>query len=201
MPKIPKSKKALDIARKAGMLRAHELTRQGIPRVYLQRLEQQGLLVREARGLYAHPDAKVTENHTLAEAAMRVSHGIVCLLSALRFHGLTTQNPSEVWLAIGWKARSPKKDTLPLRIFRMSGKALMEGIEQHRIESVNVRIYNPAKTVADCFKYRNKIGLDVALEAFRDYRRKHHAGMDELWYFAKICRVERVMRPYLEALT
>jgi len=201
MPKISKSKKVLDIARKAGMFRAHELTKQGIPRVYLQRLEQQGLLVREARGLYVHPDAKITENHSLAEAAKRVSHGVVCLLSALRFHGLTTQNPSEVWLAIGWKARAPKRDTQPLRIVRMSGKALTEGVEQHQIEGVSVKIYNPAKTVADCFKYRNKVGLDAALEALRDYRRKYRAGMDELWYFANTCRVARKIEPYLQMLT
>ncbi|HBA41178.1 MAG TPA: transcriptional regulator [Deltaproteobacteria bacterium] len=201
MPKVSKSKKVLDIARKAGMFRAHELAKQGIPRVYLQRLEQQGLLVREARGLYRVPNAKITENHSLAEAAKRVSHGVLCLLSALRFHGLTTQNPSEIWLAIGWKTRAPKKDTQPLRIVRMSGKALTEGVEQHQIEGVSVKIYNPAKTVADCFKYRNKVGLDAALEALRDYRRKHRGGMDELWRFAKICRVARVMRPYLEALS
>ena len=200
MSKVSKSKKVLDIARKAGILRAHELSKHGIPRVYLQRLEQQGLLVREARGLYVHPDAKITENHSLAEAAKRVSHGVVCLLSALRFHGLTTQAPSEIWLAIAWKARAPKRDTQPLRIVRMSGKALTEGVEQHQIEGVSVKIYNPAKTVADCFKYRNKVGLDVALEALRDYRRKHRAGMDKLWYFANICRVARIMQPYLEAL-
>ncbi|MBI2348486.1 MAG: transcriptional regulator, partial [Deltaproteobacteria bacterium] len=99
-----------------------------------------------------------------------------------------------------WKARAPKKDTLPLRIVRMSGKALTEGIEQHQIEGVAVRVYSPAKTVADCFKYRNKIGLDVALEALRDYRQKYRGGMDELWRYAKICRVERVIRPYVEAL-
>src|SRR3989338_1891039 len=201
MAKVPKSKQVLDIAGKAGMLRAHELSKQGIPRVYLQRLEERGFLVREARGLYRVPNAKITENHSLAEAAKRVSHGAVCLLSALRFHGLTTQAPSEVWLAIGWKARAPKKDTQQLRIVRMSGKALTEGVEQHQIEGVSVKIYNPAKTVADCFKYRNKVGLDVALEALRDYKQTYRGGMDELWRFAKICRVARVMRPYLQALS
>ena len=157
--------------------------------------------MREARGLYAHPDAKVTENHSLAEASKRVSHGVICLLSALRFHGLTTQNPSEVWLALDWKARAPKNGKLPLRIVRMSGKAFTEGLEEHQIETVNVRVYKPAKTVADCFKYRNKIGLDVALEALREYRRRYRGGMDELWSYAHICRVARVMRPYLEALS
>lgn len=200
MPKVPKSKKVLDIARKAGIFRAHELGKQGIPRVYLQRLEERGFLVREARGLYRVQNAKITENHSIAEAAKRVSHGVVCLLSALRFHKLTTQAPSEIWLAIGWKARAPKTDAQPLRIVRMSGKALTEGVEEHQIEGVSVKIYSPAKTVADCFKYRNKIGLDVAMEALRDYRRKHRAGMDELWYFANICRVAKVIRPYLEAV-
>lgn len=201
MAKVPKSKRVLHIARKAGIFRAHELSKQGIPRVYLQRLEERGFLVREARGLYRVPNAKITENHSLAEAAKRVSHGVVCLLSALRFHGLTTQAPSEVWLAIGWKARAPKADAQPLRIVRMSGNALTEGVEPHEIEGVAVKIYSPAKTVADCFKYRNKIGLDVALEALRDYRQKYRGGMDKLWRYAKICRVERVMRPYLEALS
>ena len=135
------------------------------------------------------------------EACKRVPRGVVCLLSALQFHKLTTQAPSEVWLALDRKARAPREGGQPLRFVRMSGRALTEGIEDHRIEGVAVKVYKPAKTVADCFKYRNKIGLDVALEALRDYRQKHRAGMDELWRFAKICRVERVMRPYLEALT
>ena len=124
----------------------------------------------------------------------------MCLLSALRFHGLTTQAPSEVWIALDPKAWKPKADGLPLRVVRMSGKALVEGVKEHQIEGVMVRVYNPAKTVADCFKYRNKIGLDVALEALRDYQHKLRAGRDDLWRYAKICRVARVMRPYLEAL-
>ena len=201
MPRTSKSNQVLNIVRKSGILRPRDLASRSIPRTYLQRLHEHGLLVKEARGLYKLPDAEVTENHSLAEACKRVPRGVVCLLSALQFHKLTTQAPSEVWLALDRKARAPRERGQPLRLVRMSGKALTDGVEEHRIEGVAVKVYKPAKTVADCFKYRNKIGLDVALEALRDYRQKHRAGMDELWRFAKICRVERVMRPYLEALT
>jgi predicted transcriptional regulator of viral defense system len=200
MPKASKSKQLLDMARKAGMLRPRDLASRNIPRTYLKRLHDRGLLVKETRGLYKLPDAEVTENHSLAEACKRVPRGVVCLLSALQFHKLTTQAPSEVWLALDRKARAPKNGGQPLRIVRMSGRALTEGIEENRIEGVAVQVYKPAKTVADCFKYRNKIGLDVALEALRDYRQKHRGGMDELWRFAKMCRVEKIMQPYLEAL-
>jgi len=200
MAKASKSKQVLDLARKAGILRPRDLAPQRIPRTYLQRLEERGLLVKETRGQYKLPDAKVTENHGLAEACKRVPRGVICLLSALQFHKLTTQAPSEVWLALDRKARAPKNGGQPLRLVRMSGKALTEGVEDHRIEGVAVKVYQPAKTVADCFKYRNKIGLDIALEALRDFKHKHRSGMDDLWRYAKICRVERVMRPYLEAL-
>ena len=200
MAKASKSKQVLDLARKAGILRPRDLATQDIPRIYLKRLEERGLLVKETRGIYTLPDAKVTENHSLAEASKRVPRGVICLLSSLQFHKLTTQAPSEVWLALDRKARAPRDGGQPLRIVRMSGKALTEGVEEHRIEGVAVKVYQPAKTVADCFKYRNKIGLDVALESLRDYRKKHRSGMDELWRLAKICHVERVMRPYLEAL-
>ncbi len=201
MPKTSKSNQILNIVRKSGILRPRDLASRSIPRTYLKRLHEQGLLVKEARGLYKLPDAEITEHHSLAEACKRVPRGVVCLLSALQFHKLTTQAPSEVWLALDRKARAPRAGGQPLRLVRMSGKALTEGVEQHRIEGVAVKVYKPAKTVADCFKYRNKIGLDVALEGLRDYRQKHRSGMDELWRFAKLCRVERVMRPYLEALT
>jgi predicted transcriptional regulator of viral defense system len=201
MSKTSKSNRVLSIVRKSGILRPRDLADHGIPRTYLQRLEEQGLLVKETRGLYKLPDAKITEQHSLAEACKRVPHAVVALLSALQFHKLTTQAPSEVWLAIDRKARAPREGGQPLRLVRMSGKALTEGVEEHLIDGVTIKVYKPAKTVVDCFKYRNKIGLDVALEALRDYRQKYRSGMDELYRFAKICRVERVMRPYLEALT
>lgn len=199
MARRTKSEQVLERARKVGVLRARDLARTGIPHVYLRRLHERGLLVRSGRGLYTLSTHEVSANHSLAQAAAQVPRGVVCLLSALRFHGLTTQAPAEVWLAIDWKARAPKSDSLALRIVRMSGEALRAGVEEHEVEGITVRVFSAAKTVADCFKFRNKIGLDVALEALRDYRRTHRAGMDALWRFARICRVAEVMRPYLEA--
>ena len=125
--------------------------------------------------------------------------GVICLLSALVYHKLGTQLPAEVWLAIGQKSRTPRIGSLPVHVVRFSGRALTEGIEEHVIRGVRIRVTTPAKTVADCFKFRNKIGLEVALEALRDFRRRHRRSMDELWRQAEICRVARVMRPYLEA--
>lgn len=196
-----KIRNALEIARKAGVIRPKDLAAQGIPTVYLHRLTRRGLLVQSGRGLYRVPGADLTANHGLAEAAKRIPRGVVCLLSALRFHELTTQTPHEVWLALDGKARSPRPDWPPLRVVRMSGNALTDGIEEHRIEGVLVHVYNPAKTVADCFKYRNKIGLDVALEALHDAWRQRRVTMDDLWRYAGVCRVASVMRPYLEAMT
>jgi predicted transcriptional regulator of viral defense system len=158
------------------------------------------LVRRVGRGLYTLANADAGEHYSLAEACKRIPQGVVCLISALRFHGLTTQAPFEVWMAIDVKARKPKKDNLPLHIVRFSGKSLRTGIEEHAIQGVPVRVYSPAKTVADCFKYRNKIGLDVALEALRECWRERRCTMDDLWYYAKICRVANVMRPYLESL-
>jgi predicted transcriptional regulator of viral defense system len=196
---MDRTQQILEIVAEAGVLRPRDLDAHGIPRIYLGRLCERGLLDRVGRGLYVLPDADVSEHHTLAEAGKRVPHGVVCLLSALRFHGLTTQSPSEVWLAIESKAWRPQVDHPPLRFVRFSERTLEAGVEEHSIEGVLVRIYNPAKTVADCFKYRNKIGLDVALEALRDCRRLRKCSNDELWHYAKICRVANVMRPYMEA--
>ena len=196
-----KTGQVLEYAQNRGVLRARDLEVHGLHREYLRRLESQGLLMRSGRGIYTLVDTELTENHSLAEASQRVPHGIVCLLSALRFHGITTQAPFEVWMAIDRKARPPKEDILPMRIVCMSGSALRLGVEEHQIEGVAVQIYNRAKTVADCFKYRNKIGLDVALEALRECWRERYSTIDELWYYAKICRVSNVMRPYLESLT
>jgi len=193
-------KKVLALVRKGGILRPRDLQVKGLPSDYLWRLHKQGKLEKVGRGMYASQDAELSEHQTVVQAALRVPHGIVCLLSALRFHDLTTQSPFEIWMAIDVKARAPKEDIIPLRIVRFSGKALTSGVEIYTIEGVNVKVYKPAKTVADCFKYRNKIGLDVAIEALRDCWRKKLATSDELWHYAKICRVARVMRPYLESV-
>jgi predicted transcriptional regulator of viral defense system len=162
---------------------------------------QQGLVTREGRGLYIAVDAQATAHHTLAGAAKRVPGGVICLLSALRFHDMTTQSPHQVWMAIGEKARRPRVDHPPLRIVRFSERALKHGVQSHKIEGVSIRVFTPAKTVADCFKYRNKIGLDVALEALRDCRKNRKATIDQLWEAAKVCRVSKVMQPYLESLS
>src|ERR1700752_445640 len=193
-------KKVLDFVRKGGILRPQYLQRKGLPSDYLWRLHKQGKLEKVGRGLYAVQGAELSEHQTVVQAALRVPHGVVCLLSALRFHDFTTQSTFEVWMAIDVKARAPKEEIIPLRIVRFSGKALTAGVETHTIEGAAVKVYNPAKTVADCFKYRNKIGLDVAIEALRECWRKKLATSDELWRYAKVCRVARVMRPYLESV-
>ena len=195
------AERILRSARAKGVLRPRDLVRSGIPRSAFARLHEQGRLVRLARGLYAVPDnVAQTEHQSLVEVAKRIPHGTLCLLSALRFHNLTTQSPFDVWIAIDRKAWRPQIPYPALRIFRFSGRALTAGVETHTIQGVKVRVYNPAKTVADCFKYRNKIGIDVALEALRDTWRSRRATMDQLTRFARICRVEQVMRPYLESL-
>jgi predicted transcriptional regulator of viral defense system len=190
----------LDLARARGVLRPRELAELGLSREVLRRLEADGLLERRARGVYLPTGVDRSEHETLAVSAARVPHGVVCLLSALRFHALTTQNPSEIWLAIDRRARLPKEPDLPLHIVRFSGEALSAGVATHEIDRISVQVYAPAKTVADCFKYRRKIGLDVALEALREYLRSPGRSMDELWTYAGICRVQKVMRPYLEAM-
>lgn len=195
---ISKREAVLDLAQKQGVLSAKDLEARSIPPAYLWQLYQDGKLERAGRGLYYLPEAELTEHHSLVEAAHRVPRGVICLLSALRFHELTTQAPRKVWLAIDRKAHLPKSDDLPLHIVRFSGEALSEGIEEHLIEGVQVKIYCPAKTVADCFKYRNKIGLDVAIESLRESLRERRAGVDDIWKYAQICRVANVMRPYLE---
>ena len=198
--KQTKTARVLDLARTQGMLRPRDLAKHGLHQEILRRLVAQGLLLRHARGIYTLTNATLTENHSLAAVCKRVPDGVICLLSALQFHALTTQSPFEVWLTIDGKARAPRSDTVSLRIIRATGQGLTYGIEVHRIEGVPVRIYSAAKTVADCFKHRNKIGLDVALEALRDCRRKKKASADDIWRAAEVCRVTNVMRPYMEAM-
>jgi len=191
---------ALEIIRELGIVRPVDLEARGISRGVLYRLVRDDLVVREARGIYVASQHPYSAEHTLAHVAKRVPAGVFCLLTALRFHELTTQNPAEVWIALHEKARKPRLDYPRLRVARFSGPALKEGIETHRLENVEVRVYSAAKTVADCFKYRNKVGIDVAVEALRDYHRSHRGGANELARFARICRVSRVMQPYLDAI-
>lgn len=191
-------RKVLEAVKRLQIARPRDLDSLGIRRESLRPLLKRGALIRVSRGLYTVPNAEASSHRSLAEVTKIVPHGIVCLLSALRYHGLTTQAPSEVWLAIdvhGWK---PRNTPFPVRIVYSSGPALTEGIEIHKVDGVPVRIYSAAKTVVDCFKYRSKIGSEVAVEALKDYLKRHRRGADALWHFAKICRVSNVMRPYLE---
>lgn len=192
--------RALALARERGTITTRDLVEAGIHRQTLTRLVREGELERISRGSYRLPSASVTEYHGLVLAALSVPKGIVCLLSALSFHDLGTQVPSEVWLAVDRRARRPVVSYPPLRIVRFSGDSLKEGVETHRIEGVDVRITSVAKTIADLFKYRNKIGLDVALEALREGWRDRRFTIEELDRVARVCRVQSVMRPYVEGI-
>jgi predicted transcriptional regulator of viral defense system len=194
-----RTEQVLDIARKKGIIRASDIEAAGISRNYLYILCKAGQLLKTARGLYTLPDAPVTEHSTLAEVAKRVPNSIVCLISALSFHGLTTQIPHEVWIAVPRGSWRPDIEYPPLNLTYVSGDAYLFGAREHDINGVAVKVYSPAKTVADCFKFRSKVGLDVAIEALRDAWRSRKASMDELMEAAKICKVSKVMRPYLEA--
>jgi predicted transcriptional regulator of viral defense system len=191
----------LALAQRRPLLRARDLAEQGLPTVVLSRLVSAHKLERVARGVYSLPGRALSEHRSLAEVTLRVPRGVVCLLSALRVHGIGTQAPFEVWMAIPPHSPTPKLDQPALRVVRMSGPALTEGVDRIEIDGVQVPIFNAAKTVVDCFKYRNKIGLDVALEALRDGWSQRKLSMDSLWHYATVDRVANVMRPYLESVT
>lgn len=191
----------LKLARSRPLLRARDLKAQGIPTIALTRLVAAGKIERVARGLYSQPSRSISAHRSLAEASLRVPRGVVCLLSALRVHEIGTQAPFEVWMAIPQRMVAPRLDQPTLRVVRMSEPALAAGIQTVVVDGVRVPVFNPAKTVADCFKYRNKIGLDVALEALHEGWRQKRFAMDELSHYATINRVANVMRPYLESLT
>jgi len=185
---------------KHGIVRPRDIEAIGLPREYLVRLHRQGKLNRPGRGIYTLPNANVTEHHSYAEVAKRVPNAAICLLSALVFHEIATQSPASVWIALSKGARTPALASPSLRIVRLSGPSLTEGIDKHQVEGVTVRVYSAAKTVADCFKFRNKIGLDVAIEALKDCLRQKKASVNEICSYAKVCRVSNVIRPYMEAL-
>jgi predicted transcriptional regulator of viral defense system len=193
-------RKVLKLTRKLGVLRPRDLESVGVPRVYLKQLVESGELLKTGRGLYVAAGTDLTENHSLAEAAKLSPKGVICLLSALRFHGLTTENPAAVWIAIPRGARPPKSGAPALRPMRFSGQMMTAGIERHDIQGVSVPVYCVAKTVADCFRFRNRIGVNIAVEALRDAWRNKKVTADELWKHAKICRVLNVMRPYFDSL-
>ena len=188
------------LLKKRGILRVRELAALGFPASYLKELAARGRARRQTRGAYIHPDTDIPSHYSLALACKKVPRGVICLLSALRYHEIGTQNPREVWMAIDRKDWSPKTEYPRLRIARFSGAALEAGIETAGGGAFPIRVYCPAKTVADCFKYRQKIGIDVAVEALKSGWRERRFTMAELTRYARICRVEKVMTPYLEAI-
>jgi predicted transcriptional regulator of viral defense system len=190
-----------ELASRYALLRTRDFERFGVPRYSLGAMVEQGHWERCGHGLYRSLRRDPHPHHSLVEVASRAPRGVVCLLSALRFHELTTERSSEVWLALPRNCWRPEMETVPLRILRFSGLAYEEGIEVHRIEGVDVRVYSVAKTIADCFKFRNQLGISVAIEALRDGWRTRKVDSEELWRCAKACRVSNVIRPYLEAVT
>lgn len=194
------SERLLEIAEEKKLIKPKDLVAEKIPTVYLSRLVKQGKLMQVGKGLYSLSETQFDENQSLLEVQHLVPKGVFCLLTALQFHNLTTQNPFQIWLAVDRNAAVPRIRSVQNRIFRMSGEMFSTGIEEHQVEGGTIRVYSPAKTVADCFKYRNKVGLDVAMEALRDAWRKRLITMDELWRFAEINRVAKVMLPYAQML-
>ena len=191
----------LRLARARKLLRARDVTQKGLPTITLTRLVQAGKLERVARGLYGLPGAPTSEHRSLAEVSARVPKGVICLLSALRVHEIGTQAPFEVWLAIPQHMVAPRLDQPAIRVVRMSYEALASGVERRIIDGIKVPVFTAARTVVDCFKFRNKIGLDVALEALRDGWSQRKFTLDDLWRHATSGRVANVMRPYIEAIT
>ena len=194
------AQRILSLARQKGLLRASDLDAIEAPRVVLTRLIEGGLLERVSRGLYRLPSHPGSEHEGLATIAAKVPQAVFCLLTALQFHELTTQLPRQVWIAMPRGSHVPRLDYPPIKMVQMTGAVYTAGIEEHLRDGVTLRVYSAAKTVADCFKHRNKIGLDVALEALKDARAERMASADDLWRYAKVCRVANVMRPYLEAI-
>jgi len=195
-----KIKQVMAYLKAHSVVRPRDMDRLGLPRTYLNRLANQGVIEKIGRGLYQWPEKDLGRFHSLIEVAQKAPNGVVALLSALNFYDLTTQNPNKIWLAIDRKAWRPEISYPPVRFLTMSSEVLKAGVELHDIEGVSLKVFCPAKTVADCFKYRNKIGLDVALEALREGWSARKFTMDELLHYAEICRVKKVMQPYLESL-
>lgn len=192
--------KILELLKGSAFVRSRDLNKHGLPRTALMRLVRKGRVVRAQRGLYMLPGGPETEYISLLEAANKVPGGVICLLTALRFHEIGTQDPYQVWIAIGRKAAKPRIGNTLVRIVRFSGASLLYGVEEHKILGTNLRVTDPAKTVADCFKYRNKVGLDVAIEALKEGYRARRFSSDELYQAALVCRIWKVIKPYAEAI-
>lgn len=194
------NQRVLDLASHKGLLRASDLDAIHAPRVVLTRLTAAGLLEKVGRGLYRIPEYQGSEHETLVTVATKVPQAVFCLLTALQFHELTTQLPRQIWIAMPRGSHAPRLDYPPIKMVQFTGEAYKAGVEEVERDGVKLRVYGVAKTVADCFKHRNKIGLDVALEALKDARTRNKASVDDIWRFAKVCRVANVIRPYLESI-
>ena len=192
--------RAIALIQERPVVRARDFSEAGIPRNYLQRLTTEGVLVQVGRGLYEAAVRQASAGSSLAEVALWSPKATIALLSALRVHELTTQSPHEIWVLLGAKDWAPLAAPSRLRIVRASGEALTAGVEHRLIDGVDVAITNPAKTIADCFKYRSKVGVDVAIEALRDGLKRRIVKLPALWDYARICRVQSVMKPYVEAM-
>lgn len=192
---------AQTVLKARGIARLAELRAEGVTAATMSRMERDGEVLRLARGLYQLPDAPLDAHHSLAEAAKRVPKGVVCLVSALAFHQLTDQLPRQVWIAIGQKDWAPKADGAPVRLVRFTDRLLTEGVESHTVEGVPIKVFGVAKTIADCFRYRNKIGLSVAIEGLQEALRQRKSTPGEIARQAERGTVATVIRPYLEALT
>lgn len=200
-PSEEKVRQAVEIFRsRGGVLRTHQARKAGIHPRTLYAMRDQGILERLSRGLYRLAEAGPARNPDLVTVCARAPDAVICLISALDFHHLTTQVPHAVYIAVQTGAREPRIEQPPVEVFEFGGKAFSEGIEVHEMDGVSVRVYGPEKTLADCFKYRNKIGLDTAVEALRLYADRNEVRPDAIMRYARICRVAEVMRPYLEAL-
>lgn len=186
--------------RSGGFMRMSAAVRAGVHRDTLRAMVERGDLEKLSRGLYRLIDFPTPTHPDLAAVAVKVPQGVICLISALAYHELTTQIPHEVYLAIDRNSEPPRIDFPPVRTFRFSGVAFTEGVERHKVDSVTLRVYSREKTIADCFKFRNKIGLDTCIEALRRYRESRGFNPDVLLRYAAVCRVKQVMRPYIEAV-
>lgn len=196
----PTIKKALQVFEKNTVMRSTEVFAHGVQPRTLYEMRDSGLLIQEGRGLYRLADAQIWSDPDLAIVSLRIPKGVVCLISALYFHQLTTQIPHEVYLALPKDSEKPRLQHPPIRFFWVSPEPFKAGIEKHTIDNVEVKVYSVAKTIADCFKFRNKIGMDVALEALREGLNQRRCIPEQILRFARINRVERIMLPYLESL-
>ncbi|MEI6547023.1 MAG: type IV toxin-antitoxin system AbiEi family antitoxin domain-containing protein [Burkholderiales bacterium] len=194
------TKRVLALVGQKGLLRASDLDAIDAPRIVLTRLTAAGLLERVGRGLYRLPDSQGSEHESLVTVATKMPQAVFCLLTALQFHELTTQLPRQIWIAMPRGSHPPRFDYPPIKMVQFTGEAYTAGVEEIERDGIKLRVYGVAKTVADCFKHRNKIGLDVALEALKDARARNKASVNDIWRNAQVCRVANVMRPYLESI-